>query len=276
MTTHWSICLSSLRYFYSIPYGRRQDTLMGHDDAVSDMCWFDERLYTASWDSTVKVKKLLYWGDAVYKAMDLSGIQKDWESGKNGSNTTWQQCAWIHFVLCLCLREGWPLLFVSQVWKCPYDSSSNHKRSQFEVLAELEHDAGVSVDAYTAFWSTSLLLIIDVIHKEELKRVGIKVQTLKGRSTALKTCTCVSLQVNTIGLNPAGTLLVSGCKDGAVSLWDTSSYTPLQQVHCHTGTIHHTAFSPGGCYSSPLIFTRDKRFFVAFFRHAILWLFCHF
>lgn len=29
---------------------------MGHDDAVSGMCWFDERLYTASWDSTVKVK----------------------------------------------------------------------------------------------------------------------------------------------------------------------------------------------------------------------------
>ncbi|XP_010781480.1 protein FAN [Notothenia coriiceps] len=119
-------------YFYSIPYGRRQDTLMGHDDAVSEMCWFDERLYTASWDSTVKV------------------------------------------------------------WQCPSDSSSNHKRSQFELLAELEHDAGV----------------------------------------------------NTIGLNPAGTLLVSGCKDGAVSLWDTSSYTSLQQVHCHTGTIHHTAFSP--------------------------------
>lgn len=28
---------------------------MGHDDAVSQMCWFDEQLYTASWDSTVKV-----------------------------------------------------------------------------------------------------------------------------------------------------------------------------------------------------------------------------
>ena len=43
-------------YFYSIPYGRRQDTLMGHDDAVSEMCWYDDRLYTASWDSTVKVR----------------------------------------------------------------------------------------------------------------------------------------------------------------------------------------------------------------------------
>lgn len=50
-----SISLLPVRYFYSVPYGRRQDTLMGHDDAVSAICWFDERLYTASWDSTVKV-----------------------------------------------------------------------------------------------------------------------------------------------------------------------------------------------------------------------------
>ncbi|XP_031615388.1 protein FAN [Oreochromis aureus] len=119
-------------YFYSIPYGRRQDTLMGHDDAVSKMCWFENRLYTASWDSTVKV------------------------------------------------------------WECTSDSFSTHKRSQFNLLDELEHDAGV----------------------------------------------------NTVGLNPAGTLLVSGCKDGTVTIWDTSNYRTLQQIHCHSGTIHHTAFSP--------------------------------
>lgn len=29
---------------------------MGHDDAVSQMCRFEERLYSASWDSTVKVE----------------------------------------------------------------------------------------------------------------------------------------------------------------------------------------------------------------------------
>ncbi|XP_050794840.1 protein FAN isoform X2 [Gopherus flavomarginatus] len=42
-------------YFYSVAFGRRQDTLMGHDDAVSKICWHDNRLYSASWDSTVKV-----------------------------------------------------------------------------------------------------------------------------------------------------------------------------------------------------------------------------
>ncbi|XP_029955149.1 protein FAN [Salarias fasciatus] len=119
-------------YFYSVPFGRRQDTLMGHDDAVSELCWFDERLYTASWDSTVKV------------------------------------------------------------WLCPSSQLSSHKRCQFELLAELEHDAGV----------------------------------------------------NTVALNPAGTLLASGCKDGTVSIWDTGSYAALQQVHCHSGNIHRAAFSP--------------------------------
>ncbi|KAJ0023064.1 hypothetical protein NQD34_015198 [Periophthalmus magnuspinnatus] len=115
-------------YFYSVPFGRRQDTLMGHDDAVSAIRWFDDRLYTASWDSTV--------------------------------------------------------------WHCA--SENAQKRSQFELLAELEHDSGV----------------------------------------------------NSINLSSAGTLLVSGCKDGTVSVWDTQSHTELQQVECHSGNIHHTSFSP--------------------------------
>nr|XP_057915488.1 protein FAN [Doryrhamphus excisus] len=123
-------------YFYSIPYGRRQDTLMGHDDAVSEVCWSNDKLYTASWDSTVKV------------------------------------------------------------WRCDPRTLCAHKRSRFELLAELEHDSGV----------------------------------------------------NAIGLSPTGRLLVSGCKDGAVTIWDTSTYGTLQQVDCHTGTVHRLAFSPDGLH----------------------------
>ncbi|XP_070291805.1 protein FAN isoform X3 [Salvelinus sp. IW2-2015] len=119
-------------YFYSIPFGRRQDTLMGHDDAISKMCWKDNQLYTASWDSTVKV------------------------------------------------------------WQCDSVDIANNKRCQFELLAEFEHEAGV----------------------------------------------------NTINLNPAGTLLVSGTKDGTATIWDTSSSVQLHQVHCHSGKIHDMAFSP--------------------------------
>ncbi|XP_041103519.1 protein FAN-like [Polyodon spathula] len=57
---------------------------MGHDDAVSKICWRDNRLYTASWDSTVKV------------------------------------------------------------WSCIPDDISSNQRSQFQLLAELEHEAGVN------------------------------------------------------------------------------------------------------------------------------------
>ena len=60
LTLSWNAVLIVLiifyvSYFYSIAFGRRQDTLMGHDDAVSKICWHDNRLYSASWDSTVKV-----------------------------------------------------------------------------------------------------------------------------------------------------------------------------------------------------------------------------
>ncbi|XP_076470003.1 protein FAN-like [Babylonia areolata] len=45
-------------YFYSIEYGRVQDKLPAHDDAVSCMLWYQDCLYTASWDGTVKVSTL--------------------------------------------------------------------------------------------------------------------------------------------------------------------------------------------------------------------------
>lgn len=102
------------RYFYSVPFGRRQDTLMGHDDAVAKMCWFDDRLYTASWDSTVKVIHLCFI-----------------------------RCPPL---LLYCPNEDG---FVPQVWQCASNGSSSHRRSQFELLAELEHDAGVSG---SSFW----------------------------------------------------------------------------------------------------------------------------
>nr|XP_031548077.1 protein FAN [Vicugna pacos] len=119
-------------YFYSVAFGRRQDTLMGHDDAVSKICWLDSRLYSASWDSTVKV-----W----------SGVPPEMSAAR---------------------------------------------RHQFDLLAELEHDVGV----------------------------------------------------DTISLNAAGTLLVSGTREGTVTIWDLATATILHQIPCHSGTVCDTAFSP--------------------------------
>ncbi|XP_039610490.1 protein FAN isoform X1 [Polypterus senegalus] len=131
-------------YFYSVAYGRRQNTLMGHDDAVSKICWRENQLFTASWDSTVKV------------------------------------------------------------WKCvPVDISS--KRDQCELLAELEHDAGV----------------------------------------------------NTISLNSAGTMLVSGTKEGTLSIWDITAFSVLRQILGHSGEVYDVAFSPD---SRHVLSTGDDKF----------------
>lgn len=85
---------------------------MGHDDAVSGICWFDDRLYTASWDSTVKVEMV-----------ETEGL------GRCRLEQRSESCC---------------VMFVSQVWQCAADGSASHKRAQFHLLAELEHDAGVS------------------------------------------------------------------------------------------------------------------------------------
>uniref|UniRef100_A0A8C8S6I4 Neutral sphingomyelinase activation associated factor n=1 Tax=Pelusios castaneus TaxID=367368 RepID=A0A8C8S6I4_9SAUR len=119
-------------YFYSIAFGRLQDTLLGHDDAISKICWHDNRLYSASWDSTVKV------------------------------------------------------------WHCVPAEVLSTKRHHFELLAELEHD----------------------------------------------------VSVNTINLNAANAMLVSGTKEGTISIWDISTATVLHQLACHSGTVYDAAFSP--------------------------------
>lgn len=50
------------------------------------------------------------------------------------------------FVFSDFLFESWCLyvMFMLQVWQCFSNNQSGHKRSNFELLAELEHDAGVS------------------------------------------------------------------------------------------------------------------------------------
>uniref|UniRef100_A0A673KQN5 Protein FAN-like n=1 Tax=Sinocyclocheilus rhinocerous TaxID=307959 RepID=A0A673KQN5_9TELE len=75
-------------YFYSVAYGRRQDTLMGHDDAVSHICWRDDKLYTASWDSTVKV--FLISPAKFVNTLDLSPAGTLLATGtKEGTLTLW-------------------------------------------------------------------------------------------------------------------------------------------------------------------------------------------
>ncbi|ELW71950.1 Protein FAN, partial [Tupaia chinensis] len=52
------------------------------------------------------------------------------------------------------------------------------------------------------------------------------------------------VSVDTISLNAASTLLVSGTKEGTVNIWDLTTATLLHQIPCHSGTVCDTAFSP--------------------------------
>lgn len=42
-------------YIYSLEFGRVVDSWPGHDDAVSNVCLFEDYLLTSSWDSSIKV-----------------------------------------------------------------------------------------------------------------------------------------------------------------------------------------------------------------------------
>lgn len=60
----------------------------------------------------------------------------------------WESCTCWNYTLLndksLCFTVLMNLFLIWQVWQCPSTIASTQKRSQFELLAELEHDSGVS------------------------------------------------------------------------------------------------------------------------------------
>lgn len=73
---------------------------------------------------------------------------------------------------------------------------------------------------------------------------------------------CLFVQVNTIAVSPAGTLLASGTKEGTLSVWDLASFSVLHQLTCHSGKIHQVAFSPGMSFIGVSVNVRDYQLFV--------------
>lgn len=140
-------------YFYSIAYGRRQDTLMGHDDAVSDICWRDDKLYTASWDSTVKI------------------------------------------------------------WKCVAADISSNKRTQFDPLAEFEHEAGVNT--------------LDLSPAGTLLATGTKEGTLTVWDLAsplpLNQLTCHSGKIHQVAFSPDSRHILSVGEDSCLMVTDVQT-----------------------------------------------------
>ncbi|CAJ0953319.1 unnamed protein product [Ranitomeya imitator] len=140
-------------YFYSIAFGRRQDTLMGHDDAVSRILWNNNKLFSASWDSTVKV------------------------------------------------------------WRCVPTDVCGTKRNNFELLAELEHDAGINA--------------INVSSDGSLLTSGTKEGVVSiwdvAESCVLHQLPCHNGSVHDVALSPDARHVLSAGEDGCLKIIDVQT-----------------------------------------------------
>ncbi|XP_030635744.1 protein FAN isoform X2 [Chanos chanos] len=193
-------------YFYSIAFGRRQDTLMGHDDAVSHICWRDNQLYTASWDSTVKV------------------------------------------------------------WKCMASDISNNKRTQFELLAEFEHEAGVNTIALSpagtllasgtkegtlSVWditSSSLLHQLNC-HSGKIHQMAFSPDSRHILSVGEDCCLKVTdvqtgMLISTVSADEEqrcfcwdGNTVLSGGRSGHLFVWDLLSSKVTHKIPAHSGAV---------------------------------------
>uniref|UniRef100_A0A8B9KSY0 Neutral sphingomyelinase activation associated factor n=1 Tax=Astyanax mexicanus TaxID=7994 RepID=A0A8B9KSY0_ASTMX len=193
-------------YFYSIAYGRRQDTLMGHDDAVSQICWRDNQLYTASWDSTVKV------------------------------------------------------------WKCMAADISSNKRTQFEPLAELEHEAGVNTIAISpagtllasgtkegtlSVWDLASFSMLHQLscHSGKIHQVAFSPDSRNILSVGEDSCLKVTdvqtgMLLSTIHAEDEqrcfcwdGNVVLSGGQSGSLLVWDLLSSKVIHSIPAHSGPI---------------------------------------
>ncbi|KAL2085290.1 hypothetical protein ACEWY4_018610 [Coilia grayii] len=193
-------------YFYSVAFGRRQDTLMGHDDAISQMCWKEDQLYTASWDSTVKV------------------------------------------------------------WRCVAADINSNKRTQFELLAEFEHDAGVNTiavspagtllasgtkDGTLSIWDieSSSLLHQPNCHSGKIHQVAFSPDSRHilsvGEDSSLKvTDVQTGMLISTVPAEEEqrcfcwdGNTVLSGGQSGDLQVWDLLSSKVTQKLTAHTGAV---------------------------------------
>uniref|UniRef100_W5LDA3 Neutral sphingomyelinase (N-SMase) activation associated factor n=1 Tax=Astyanax mexicanus TaxID=7994 RepID=W5LDA3_ASTMX len=190
-------------YFYSIAYGRRQDTLMGHDDAVSQICWRDNQLYTASWDSTVKV------------------------------------------------------------WKCMAADISSNKRTQFEPLAELEHEAGVTIspagtllasgtkEGTLSVWDLASFSMLHQLscHSGKIHQVAFSPDSRNILSVGEDSCLKVTdvqtgMLLSTIHAEDEqrcfcwdGNVVLSGGQSGSLLVWDLLSSKVIHSIPAHSGPI---------------------------------------
>nr|XP_034980664.1 protein FAN isoform X2 [Zootoca vivipara] len=192
-------------YFYSIAFARRQDTLMGHDDAVSKICWHNDRLYSASWDSTVKVWQCI--------PADLLGTKKRFEllaelEHDVSVNTINLNAAYT--LLASGTKEGsisiWDVTTASILHQLPCHSGTV---SDAAFSPDSRHLLSTGEDGYFKVTDVQTGMIISSMRSEEPQR-------------------CFKWDGNTV---------LSGSQSGELLVWDIVGGKIVERTAGHTGAV---------------------------------------
>jgi len=192
-------------YFYSIEYGRVLDTLHCHDDAVSCVRWKASKLFTASWDSTVKVWEMDFSNaSSGIPTPDFVG-QLDHEEGVTSLDID-DDCS----IMVTGAKDGQLAL-----WDLAH----------FYTLATMSVHSGpvltclLSTDKRRIFCSGEdrLLKVIDV---ETMTEIFTK-----------------DLQYEISCMTRLGCQLLTGDSGGVLSLWDMDVGQVVHSLQAHTGSV---------------------------------------
>ncbi|XP_060570848.1 protein FAN-like [Ruditapes philippinarum] len=192
-------------YFYSVEYGNILDTLHAHDDAVINIYWRNDLLFTASWDSTVKLWQMpCPTADDSFIAAEYF-VQLDHDYGVSDIAVD-DNCD----ILVSATREGH-----IYVWDLQKYALKNVFQAHEGVINAVRLDQGCS--KIVSCGTDSYLRIIDLGSGTEIFVKDIREIVL-----------CLAMVNN---------VLLLGTEKGHIQVWDMEKVQMLHQFKAHEGAV---------------------------------------